>query len=318
MNYHLACSSAILCSFLATGCSTLAIDQTRDVSKSAIDYTESVNKILEDTKLYVIRMDSKQLTMSRSTEDSEQNKQRLTEKNKAMDKWIAVADQLRHQNILLQKYFTALQAMITDVENNDMSDSLSNISVSISNINENEAARRGKESHERMLRDSHKINLKGVSGSMVSRHYANKIRRILIRDREIIDQQIALHTVQLDLIESIYLRRAKLDNAEHYANNILGAYVSTSPNSMYEASSWAAARNKWFKDKKALGVFDAVRKANKDFRQAWQNILQGKKDVGAVKAILSDVDKFVDNAYQLHDSYHNPRTTNLYVIPPSR
>jgi len=315
MNYHIACSSAILCSFLATGCSTTTINQTEKVTTTAEAYTSYVNQLLDETKTRVIDMDTKQLVISRSNDNRKENEKKLAQKNRALDEWVTVANQLQEQNSLLQKYFSALQLLIEAPSGNSMSQPLSNISNSISKINQTEADRRGEIYRDRTLTPSQVGNVAGLSETLISSHYAAKVKQVLIRDRNIIDKQIALHEQQLGMLASMYKRRTRLDNAEHYANNVLGPYRGVTPESGYDPGSWSQARNQWFKRKKELTEFDDAKDAGKAFREAWRDILQGKKDIGAVKAILGEANNLVGNAYQLHDSYHNPPQHNIYVVP---
>lgn len=313
MHYRTACSSAILCSFLVTGCSTTTVNKTKQVTTTAEAYTSYVNQLLDETKTRVIDMDTKQLVMSRSKDNRKENEKKLAQKNSALSEWVAVANQLQEQNTLLQKYFNALQLLIDAPSGNSMSEPLSNISYSISKINQAEADRRGES--DSTLTPSQTGNVAGLSETLISSHYASKVKQVLIRDRNIIDKQIALHEQQLGMLASIYKRRARLDNAEHYANNVLGPYIGVSPASGYDPESWSQARGQWFKRNKEMTEFDNAKDAGKAFREAWRDILQGRTDVGAVSAILGEVNGLVGNAYQLRDSHRNPLKHNIYVVP---
>lgn len=304
MNNHLTCSSIFLCSFLATGCSTHTLNQTKEVSTTAVVYTDTINRLLAATKQRVIEMDSKQLSMSHTGKNK---KQKLMQKNKALEKWLKVADQLHDQNVLLQEYFKALQAMVEAPLRNDMSGTLGSVSHTLSKINDTQARKHGKSERQRELGHGQVTYVSGISNAMISSHYAGKVKLALIRDKDVIGRQIQLQAKQLNLIASIYKRRTVMDNHDHYANNVLGPFVSKSPNNHFEVHSWTQSRLKWFNRKEALNIFEDVQDANKGFSEAWINILQGKRDIGAVKAMLSDVNHFVNNAYQLDDSIKNPR-----------
>lgn len=310
MDYLHVCSSIFLCSFLATGCSTHKINQTNEVSTTAITYTNTVNGLLKVTSERVIEMDSKHLGMSYKGKDK---KLKLMQKNDALEKWLHVADQLREQNVLLQKYFKALQAMVDSPLQNDMSDTLGSVSHSISEINDTQSIRRGKSSRNRVLNLNQTGYVSSLSKSLISKRYARKVRSALLRDKEIIAKQIELQAKQLNMISSIYKRRTRMDNQHHYANNVLGPFVSESPNNQFHIDSWAQSRLEWFNRKEALDIFADVQDANKAFSEAWINILQGKRDIGAVKAMLGDVNSFVRQAYQLRDSIKNPRVA--YPVP---
>lgn len=315
MNNHLTCSSIFLCSFLATGCSTHTINQTNEVSTTAIIYTDTINRLLAITKQRVIEMDSKQLSMSHTGENK---KQKLIQKNKALDKWLKVAEQLHSQNVLLQEYFRALQAMVDSPLRNDMSDTLGSVSHTLSKINDTQAKKNGKSERDRLL-DGYQAGEKGyissLSNSVISNHYAGKVKQALIRDKNVISRQIELQAKQLNLISNIYKRRTIMDNQDLYANEIEGPFVSKSPKSHFEVDSWTQSRLKWFNRKEALNIFVDVQEANNAFSEAWINILKGKRDIGSIKAMLSDVNSFINNAYHLDDSIKNPRL-NAYPIMP--
>ena len=311
MNYRLICSSAVLCSFLASGCSTHTMNQTRNISTTAETYTNQLNNLLDVTKTQVIAQDSRQLAESRSSTDRAKNEKMLNQKNEALDNWIAEVDKLRKQNILLQNYFKALQAMVTNPERNEMSETLGTISTTINSINQAEAERRGDFS---VFRGPNSGYISSLSQTLISRHYAAKVRKVLIRDRDIINRQIALHEVQLKMISKKYKQGIKFESAQHYKENVRVPYVQATSN--FSSGSWVMSRIDWYEKRKALAIFGELKKANKAFREAWIDILQGKTDVGAVKAILSDVNRFAGDAYQLHNTYHNPPRYNLQVVTP--
>ena len=314
MNYHLACSSTLLCSFLATGCSTHAIKQTNEVSTTAIIYTDTINNLLALTTQLVIQMDSKQLALGLTGKDK---KQKLIQKNKAIEEWMQAADQLHDQNVLLQKYFKALQAMVDSPLRNDMSQTLGSVSKTISAINDTQAIKHGKSDRNRELSYTQSDYVSSLSLSMISSHYAGKVKQALVRDKDVIGKQIALQAKQLDLISSIYKRRSFMDSSDHYVNKVEGPFVSKSPKNFFEVESWTQDRLKWFNRKDALKVFVDVQEANKAFSEAWVNILQGKRDIGSIKATLSDVNSFIHTAYELDDSIKNPRPGPYLVIQPT-
>ncbi len=312
MNYHLACSSTLLCSFLVTGCSTHAIKQTNEVSTTAIVYTDTLNKLLEITKGRVIEMDSWILSMSHTGKNKAQ---KLNEKNDAVENWISVADQLRDQNILLQEYFKALQAMVDSPLRNDMSKTLGSVSFTISEINATQSLRYGVGEPSSELGGNQVGLVSELSSIVIGRHYAGQVKQALERDKEIIGRQIDLQAKQLALISNIYKRRLKMENQSHYADKVLGPFVSKSPNNQFHVDEWANNRLKWFNRKEALDIFEDVQEANEAFREAWVNILQGKQDIGVASAMLSDVNRFIRQAYKLNDSIKNPQP--LYPgVPP--
>lgn len=315
MNNLITCSSAILCSLLATGCSTLTTTQTEKVTTTAENYTGFMIKLLDDTKTKVINMDTKQLAESRSTESKEANKKKLSEKNAELSEWVAAANQLKEQNMLLQKYFRALGFLIKAPPGSEMSQPITGISLSISKMNQTVADRQGKKYRNRTLTEEQQFNVASLSETLVSSHYSDKVKRVLIRDRNIINQQIALHKQQLEMLASIYKRRDRLDNADHLANKVVGPFISVSPKNHYDSVTWSDHRNKWFEREDPMTEFDNAKDAGEAFREAWRDILKGNKDVGAVNAILGKVSGVVENTYQLRDSYRNPQLPPQNNIP---
>ena len=249
-------------------------------------------------------MDSKQLALSHTGTNK---KQKLKQKNEAIDDWKKAADQLHDQNVLLQEYFKALQAMVDAPLRNDMSETLGSVSTTISEINDTQAIRHGKSERNRVLGYNQTEYISSLSLSMISSHYGVKVKQALFRDKDIIGKQIELQAKQLDLISKIYKSRTLMDSHDHYANKVEGPFVSKSPKSYFEVESWTQDRLKWFNRKDALKVFVDVQDANKAFSEAWVNILQGKRDIGSIKATLSDVNRFIHTAYELDDSIKNPR-----------
>ena len=311
MNYPYACSSALLCSLLATGCSTQKIKQANNVSKTAFTYTSLITDLLGITRRKVIDFDSKILSENQTGANKAQ---KLNSRNKAMEEWISINDQIRDQNKLLQNYFKSLQAMVDSSSPNDMGESVGSISGSISNVNDNLVSRRGKNLRNLILTNDQMGYINGISAVLIGNHYATKVRQALIRDRSIIARQISLQEQQLKEISDIYLRRLRMENADHYANSVHGPFVSNSPKNKFDADTWAENRRKWFENKNEPALFIDIQKANVEFKQAWIDILEGKKDAGAVTAILSNVDKFVENAYQLQDSYRNSNSNDTYSL----
>lgn len=316
MNYHLTCSSAILCSFLATGCATHTSTQTKKVSDSATAYTKHINKLLDTTKSHVIDMDSKNLVSSRSVSSKQDNEKKLKQNNDALEKWIAMTDQLRKQNKVLLRYFETLHKMMKTSTDNDMSEPLGDISLSISRMNQIKADQQDHYDQNRELSAPEAGQIGSLSQVLISNRYAGKVRQALIRDRDIIDRQIALQEQQLKQISSSYKRRTLFENEEHYTNQVHSAYVNFN-NPDFEPMTWTQDRLKWLERKQAMNIFDDIKEANKAFREDWRNLLQGKKDASSVTAILGDINRAVDTAYQLRDSRLNPRVrTNIGVLLP--
>ena len=256
-------------------------------------------------------MDSKQLALGLTGKNK---KQKLIQKNKAIEEWMQASDQLHDQNVLLQKYFKALQAMVDAPLRNDMSETLGSVSKTISEINDTQAIKHGKSDRNRELSYTQSDYVSTLSLSLIGNHYAGKVKQALVRDKDVIGKQIALQAKQLDLISSIYKRRSFMDIHDHYTNKVEGPFVSKSPKNFFEVESWTQDRLKWFNRKDALKVFVDVQEANKAFSEAWVNILQGKRDIGSIKATLSDVNKFIRTAYELDDSIKNPIISPYPII----
>lgn len=307
MNYF-TCSSAVLCSFLAFGCSTHSLKETQEVSVSAIAYTNSMDRLMLRTANYVIDIDSEQLLMNHQGAG---NRMMLKQKDDALQKLLLEIKQFREENKDLRLYFEKLQALVDSPLKDSTSESIGRISRSLSEIDGSRQPEHMSYHPSHTLNDEQQHYIQRMSRSLVGAHYAANIKAVLMRDRMIIAKQLVRHEQWLQSILPMLNRRIKAGNMRRYTFDVLTPYVS-SPN--FRGSQWKTARKDWLLSIYNGEVHEDVLKANRALRKTWKDIFEGKRDVGEVRAMLVDVDEFVSSMQAFDKSRKNPYGDGVVLL----
>lgn len=272
------------------GCVTQTIKEGKDLSTSGIAYADAVDSLLDVTTDTVVDFDNNELIKTRISSSPEKG---LADKDAAMFDLLSEIAAFRARTRLLKAYFLNLQALADSPVKDDVGSAVKSLSDSISKVN---ASLGGKES----LSDEQKSQIGTLAGLVASSIQAEKIKRALSRDAEIIGTNLALQQRQLANITAILKDRYEADNRLFHAEHVVQPYVDIQH--PLDASSWTDARKRWLKSAFANQQLETANTAATQLQSVWTEILQGKTDLGALDGLISDVNEFTSSMEAVKDS----------------
>ena len=274
---------------LISGCATQSIQQGKDLSTSGIAYTNAVDKLLDVTTDRIIDFDTEELKRSRRGSDP---RGMITEKNMAVTDVIKELEEFRKQTRLLKTYFLNLQALADSPVKDDAGGAVESLSDSISKLNKTLGGIDGKEN----LNADQKTQIGKLGGLVANATHADKVKRALERDAEIIGIYLALQENQLENITDILKDRFKAENDLFLNEMVIAPYVDRNQKL---GSAWENNRKQWLKTQFLSDELDTAKTAAKQLRGIWADILQGKSDINSLSVLISNVNEFVTTVQAL-------------------
>lgn len=276
--------AAIAIALLGSGCATTqTIQQGRDLSTSAIAYSDATAALLELTTDRVIEFDTDELIKTRRGENP---RQMITDKNQAVSDVIGEIRKFQAQTKLLKAYFQNLQALADSPVKDDVGGSVQSLSDSISKLNKVLDGPDGKEK----LTDDQKKQIGALAGLVAQSIQAEKIKNALTRDAEVIGKYLALQELQITQISEILRDRFSAENDLFGNRDVIAPYVDQN---RPLPDKWAENRAKWLKTQFVNQQLSTAREAAKQLRGVWTDVLQGKNDINSLRSLISDVNDFV-------------------------
>ena len=291
--------SSLVATILLSGCSNSTLIKSQDLSASSIKYTKTVNELLDKTIDHVIDVDSKELLRVR--EVSSNPKKMLKEKNTTIKSMIRRINDFRHQTSLTNNYFVNLQALADSTVKNDVGVNVGRLSSRIHFMNNRPRSAEDSERIDKLLSQEEESYIGKLSSMIVGSFYAARIETALRRDAPIIGKQMLLQEKQLNNILAIFQDRLDADSRMHLTDEVIAPFVDIEGGS-FEKLAWFESRKRWFQLRQAAPIFADVKEAHKALRLAWEDILRGKKDIGAVDIMLTDVNDFLGTLHALDES----------------
>lgn len=268
---------------LGSGCATTQnIYQSRDLSTSAIAYSDATTALLELTTDRVIEFDTAELIKTRRGANP---RQMITEKNQAVSDVIGEIRKFQAQTKLLKAYFQNLQALADSPVKDDVGDSVRSLSDSISKLNKVLDGPDGKEK----LTDDQKKQIGALAGLVARSIQADKIKNALTRDAEVIGKYLALQELQITQISELLRDRFNAENDLFGNRDVIAPYVDQSKPL---PDKWAESRAKWLKTQFINQQLSTAHEAAKHLRGVWTDVLQGKNDVNSLRSLISDINDF--------------------------
>lgn len=263
---------------LGSGCATTqTIQQGKDLSTSGIAYADAVSALLDVTSDRVIDFDTAELIKSRRGPNP---KKMIIQKNQAVADVVGEIRQFQAQTKLLKAYFQNLQALSDSPVKDDVGGAVQSLSDSISKLNE-------------VLTGKEKLfaeQIGALAGLVAKSIQAEKVKRALARDAEIIGTYLALQELQIKNISGILQDRFNAENDLFLNQSVIAPYADQSKPL---PDKWAANRKQWFKTQFVSQQLNTAQEAAKHLRGVWVDILQGKNDINSLRSMISDVNEFV-------------------------
>ena len=301
-------SSIALSMLMVAGCATNHFDRNEKFSSTGTDYTESVSKLLQETRLKLIEVDTELLLIDpRAT--AKGRYKALEEKNATLAQLLDKIDEYRSHNDLLGRYFTELAVVSNAGKNTDVGFTLGKLSHTIANLNQKGIEEYG--APPPRMSYEQKEHAERFADHLVKTHYAKKIQRQLRRDSKIIETQLYLQGKQLDQLIIMMQSALKEGSILHLNKRVMEPY-SEGDFSSRKFVSWPDDRKAWFEMRRTKHIFEKVKEAQKEMTWAWQDILRGKRDLSSMNNSLKDTDHFINS---INGFKTNSTGTNTPRVP---
>ncbi len=274
---------------LICGCLSQTIQQGKNLSASGIAYTEAVDKLLDVTTDRVIDFDTEELKKTRRGSDL---RKMITQKNAALSDVLAEIGKFRSQTKLLKTYFLNLQALSDSPIKDDAGGAVKSLSDSISKLNKELGGKDGKEN----LTEDEKKEIGALGGFVANTIHPAKIKRALTRDAEIVGIYLVQQENQIKNITETLQDRFLAENDFFREKKVIAPYVDKNHPIPAE---WANNRKLWIKTQFVSQQLEISKKAAKELRAVWAEILQGKTDIDSLSVLISDVNEFVTTVQAL-------------------
>jgi hypothetical protein len=269
----------------AGGCaSTASIEQGKNLSASGIAYSDAVYALIDVSIDKVIDFDSVELRKGRFGEAAVL-KQRIEEQNKAVADVVAELASFKAQTAILKAYFVNLQALADSTVKDDAGAAVQALSESIGSLN---GAIGNKAAVARA--EALKQPLGTLAGLVAQSVQAEKIKRALTRDADVINRFLRLQEIQLENISDILKDRFVATNDLFASEEVNGPYADTK---RVLGDEWIANRKLYIKSTFVNQQLDAARQAASQLQGIWADIAQGKADIGSLRIVIADIDGFV-------------------------
>lgn len=299
-------------SLILSGCTNSTLVKTTDLSSSSVAYTESVNELLDETIGHVIDVDSKELLRARN---GKHRAKKLKERNQSLKVLIAEINEFRYQTTLMNNYFLHLQALADSTVKDDLGVNVGRISGRINYMNNRPKDANDEARISRLLTEEDEGYISKIGSMLVGSFYAARIESALSRDAPIIGKQMLLQEKQLVHILDIFKDRLDAESRMHLTDKVVAPYVNPDIGEMeLDKETWVSNRRNWFELQQARSIFNDVKEAHKALRLAWEDILRGKKDIGAVDIMLADVNDFLSTIHALDQSRSKKNQFNSHII----
>ncbi|MES2205796.1 MAG: hypothetical protein V4525_03245 [Pseudomonadota bacterium] len=284
--------------FLGGCATTRVIEQSRDLSSSAIMYTNAVNELLDVTADRVIDFDSEELKKTRYGTSSHLQEM-IVEKNNAVIDVLAEIHQFRLQTRLLNAYFLNLQRYANSTLEDDIDGLIKSISDSMRVLNEPSASQSRRKT-KNILKEQNYVSALGEWGVLIAQgKHSEKMKQVLNRDAGIISAYLHLQEEQLNVISQLLQDRFNAENDEFLVREVVGSYIDKTQKL---DGAWKLKRKQWFKSYFISQQLATAQQAAKQLQGIWIDILQGKEDAQSIQFLISDVNEFVNVAQHLENS----------------
>ncbi len=270
------------------------IQSAKHLSTSGVLYADTVNGLMSVTIDRIIDFDSTEALQIRKWADEKKLKQNIEKKNADLIKFLKELNSFRRYTQLLKAYFLNLQALADSPVRKDMGAAVERLSESIKSAN--------KEIRKKKNIELSKETMDGfaaLSGLVAKHIHAAKIRDALRRDAGIISEQLILHEKLVEDINDLLKGRFQEEEDEFLTEKVIGPYVDKQQEI---GDQWKKDRKKWLTSQFTIESLKKAKEAAKQLRAVWEEILQGRSDLGSITLLLQDINEFVEVVDKINEA----------------
>ena len=287
---------------LCTGCAGSAIiKSSQDLSTSGVAYADAMDGLIEVTIDTVIDSNSNDLlkmqanfSLPDAKEQETQLRSFLTTADQNIENLVGTLSGFRSHTRLLKAYFENLQSLA----NADIADGATTAVEGLSqSINKMNKSLMGDEKLK--INDQEQGLLGQLSGMVAQRIQATTLEKALKRDAPIIGEQLMVQEKLLEKLRQILTARYQNQMEAFKTKEVINPYIKKE---IQGASTWKANRKKAIEASFFDQRLDSAVQASKQLQATWQDILQGKQDLGTIQATLTEITDFTNLIKQLQEA----------------
>jgi len=125
------------------------------------------------------------------------------------------------------------------------------------------------------------------------------LQHALKRDAPIIGEQLVLQEKLLTKLSEMLNQRFKEQLIIMEKDRIRKPYINKT---ITNEEDWKKTRKQFLKSVFLDQNLEPAKSSIKEMRLIWENILNGKQDIGSIQSTLSDINEFVNNINQIKDA----------------
>lgn len=298
---------SVVCIFLSgiffvclVGC-TQPIKQSSDLSQAGIKYSDAMSILLDVATDTIIESDSDDLLYQReliSLENKEEEQKKLKDTldnhNKAVKDIIETIESFQFNTHLIKDYFTNLQALASANAPTTAAVVAGELSGEI-----NETGKVILKKEDILISNDEKEAIGKLTGIVAGGFQSAMLHNALKRDAPIIGEQLVLQEKLLEKLSGMLNQRYREHMTIIEKDRIRKPYVNKTTTILEE---WKEARSQFLKAVFLDQNLETAKSAVKVMRLYWENILNGKQDIGSIQPALSYMNEFVNTINQLKDA----------------
>jgi hypothetical protein len=270
------------------------IQSTKDLSSSGILYAEAVDGLLNVTIDRIIDFDSTEALQVRKRAKEEMLEQSIKERDAALIELLNELNSFKKYTQQLKAYFQNLQALANSSVQKDTGAAVLELSKSINNANEVIRKDKAIELDKETMDD-----ISALGGLVAKQVHAAKISTALRRDAGIISEQLILHEKLIENLAEMLEDCFDVESDKFYSDKVFGPYVNKQQKIGVQ---WKKDRKVWLTSQFTLGSLNKAKEAAKQLRAIWEEILQGRSDLGSITMLLQDINEFVEVVNEINNA----------------
>ncbi|TVL98716.1 MAG: hypothetical protein CV087_20770 [Candidatus Brocadia sp. WS118] len=294
---------SLVCIFLSAiffacliGC-TRPIRQSSNLSQAGIKYADAMSTLLDvatdtiiDSDTYDLLYQQELISLENKEEERKKLKDVLDNHNKAVKDLIETIGSFQFHIDLIKDYFTNLDALANASAPETAAFEAGELSGKI-----NEA---GKVILKKdvLISNDEKEAIGKLTGIVAGGFQSAMLRNALKRDAPIIGEQLLLQEKLLEKLSGMLNQRYREHMTIMEKDKIRKPYVNKT---MTNVEEWKESRSQFLKSVFLDQNLETAQGAVKEMRLIWENILNGKQDIGSIQSALSDMNEFVNAINQL-------------------
>jgi len=281
-------------SLMACGAS---LEEYQKFATAGKEYASAIDSLLVTSENYFVDANSEILLRSDSQEPNEDTKNynHITELD---DKWLILMGRMRQHTDLLKRYFLALE----DLANSDAPEQAKQATERIfTQLNSIGTSIQGSP----LVSNKVGSALSAIPEIILSQKIKGALREELEQRKEAIYRELALQDLVLELLTNQLQKNLQIIRDSKDSRTALPPYTSSVPIS--DPDTWIEKRRNIWKMTLSIEALNNANQASKEFKEAFELLLEDKFTIAHANALLSDIESLLKIAEDLKKPINQPK-----------